>query len=82
MLSPEQAAQVVGQNLPDSPIQTHIRYQNLYVFHVQHPDVLEGDFDSFYSVDINTGKFDEFSVITDGDLGEIMSLFQEAKSKA
>lgn len=31
--------------------------------------------DPFYSVDIQTGEFRDFSIITDGDISEINNLF-------
>ena len=37
--------------------------------------------DPFYSVNINTGEFRDFSILTDGDIGEITNLFNSKSHK-
>lgn len=75
MLSFTQAIDVIKSNIPDGSIQSAIEYNGLYVFMVFDSDELEGQMDPFYSVDIQTGEFRDFSIITDGDISEINNLF-------
>lgn len=75
MLNLTQAIDVVKNNIPDGSVQSAIKYNGLYVFMVFNNDELEGQMDSFYSVDTNTGEFRDFSIITDGDISEIGKLF-------
>lgn len=80
MLSSEMATMIVQKNLSyDMAIQTFIEYKDLYIFQVFSPDPEEGEYDPFYSVHKETGKFQEFSLITDGDISEISNLFLEKK---
>lgn len=76
MLNFEEAKNVVKENIPKGKIQKAILYDNLYVFMVFMNDKFEGQMDPYYSVNINTGEFRDFSVITDGDIGEIMEMFE------
>lgn len=76
-----EAKKIVLENIPDGDIQGSIEYNNLYVFMVFTPDEEEGQFDPFYSVNKETGEFSDFSVITDGDTGEIFKRFAASKSK-
>ena len=78
MLDISEAKLIMEKQLPDSPIQSYILYKGLYVFRVRHPNPGEEDLDPFYSVDITTGAFAEFSIITDGDIREVTTLFQKA----
>lgn len=78
MLDISEATQIIAKELPNSPIQTHIVYNGLYVFRVRHPTPGEEDLDPFYSVNTQTGAFAEFSIITDGDMSTVISLFQKA----
>lgn len=81
MLSIDEATKVVKTNHPSGKIQSHVEYRNLYLFMVFNNRPGEEEFDPFFSVNKETGKFEDFSVITDGDISEIMTLFAEAKSK-
>ena len=76
MLSVKEAIKIAKRNIPQGEIQSGIIYNGLYVFMIFTDDELEGKMDPFYSVDIETGKFAEFSVITDGDIREIMRRFE------
>lgn len=78
MLDITEATRIVEKEIPDSPIQSHILYRDLYVFRVRHPHPGEEDLDPFYSVNTATGAFAEFSIITDGDIREVTTLFQKA----
>lgn len=75
MLSVSQAINIVKKYIPQGSIQSAIEYNGLYVFMVFDNDELEGQMDTFYSVDIQTGEFRDFSIITDGDISEINNLF-------
>lgn len=79
MLSVKQAVNTVKKNLPDGNIDSMIVYNGLYVFKVFDNDELEGQMDPFYSVNIETGEFRDFSILTDGNLTEIVKLFNESK---
>lgn len=76
MLNFEEAKKVVKENIPKGKIQKAILYDNLYVFMVFMNDEFEGQMDPYYSVNINTGEFRDFSIITDGEIGEIMEMFE------
>lgn len=78
MLSLNQAKKIVEKNLPKSDIQAAIQYKNEYIFRVFMSDDLEGQMDPFYSVDVRTGKFRDFSILTDGDISEITELFESS----
>lgn len=75
MLDINQAIDVVKSKIPDGFINSAIEYNGLYVFMIFSDDELEGQMDSFYSVDIQTGEFRDFSIITDGNISEINNLF-------
>lgn len=75
MLSVSQAINIVKKYIPQGSIQSAIEYNGLYVFMVFDNDELEGQMDTFYSVDIQTGEFRDFSIITDGDISKINNLF-------
>ena len=79
MLNPTAAANVIKRNIPNGKIQSYIDYKNLYVFQVFLDDPFESDMDPFYSVNKETGVFDEFSIFLDGDISEITQLFMKAK---
>lgn len=78
MLDISKAKEIMANELPNSPIQTYIVYNELFVFRVRHPNPGEEDLDPFYSVNMNTGDFAEFSIITDGDIRTVTALFQKA----
>ncbi len=79
MLSSKAATKIVLDNLPNGKIQANVVYEDLYIFQVFTDLPGEEEFDPFYSVDRKTGEFSDFSIITDGDTDEILSLFREAK---
>lgn len=79
MLSVKQAVNTVKKNLPDGNIDSMIVYNGLYVFKVFNDDELEGQMDPFYSVNMETGEFRDFSILTDGNITEIVKLFNESK---
>lgn len=77
MISLEQAKIIVKENLPTGNIQRQIEYRGLYLFQVFTTEPGEEEMDPFYSVDMKTGEFRDFSIITDGDIVEITDLFTE-----
>ena len=79
MLSNKQAELIVRKNLPNGKIATSIEYGDLYVFQVFIDDPQEGGYDPYYSVNSKTKEFRDFSIITDGDMEELMDLFMEAQ---
>ena len=52
-----------------------------YIFKVFIDNGFEKEMDPFYSVNINTGEFRDFSILTDGDIGEITNLFNSKSHK-
>lgn len=79
MLSVKQAVNTVKKNLPGGNVDSMIVYNGLYVFKVFDNDELEGQMDPFYSVNMETGEFRDFSILTDGNITEIVKLFNESK---
>lgn len=75
MLSSREAINIVNKAIPGGTIKAWVVYKNLFLFQVFTLNPYEEDQDPFYSVNMNTGEFLEFSVITDGDISEISSLF-------
>jgi hypothetical protein len=51
---------------PGSKFMRSASYGNLFIFHINGPDPLEGDLDPFFSVDKTTGKFSDFSIVDGG----------------
>lgn len=80
MLNVNQAKTIVKNNIPNGKIQAVVVYGDLYIFQVFTDDELEGQMDPFYSVDIKTGEFRDFSIITDGDINILTELFLQAKT--
>lgn len=76
MLSIHEATNIITQNLPNGRIQGVVSYNNLYLFQVFTDRPFEEEMDPFYSVDKDTGEFSDFSIIEDGDIDEITSLFE------
>ena len=76
MLSPTQAAAIIKENHPLGEIQSYVEYRNVYIFQVFNKRPFEEEMDPFFSVDKDTGVFAEFSILTDGDTKEILSLFE------
>jgi hypothetical protein len=51
---------------PGSKFIKSATHRNLFIFHINGPDPLEGDLDPFFSVDKTTGKFSDFSIAEGG----------------
>ena len=58
----EEARQIVLKGLPEgSHILGEMEYEGKYLFLAPNPDPLEGHLDPFFSVDVETGYFRDFS---------------------
>jgi hypothetical protein len=79
MLTEQEALQIVQKHFPQGNIQAYIQYRDVYLFQIFRADEYEEEDDPFYSVHMASGEFRDFSIITDGDTTEIVSLFAEAK---
>ena len=77
MLTEEDATIVAKRNHPEGKIQKVINYQGKWIFSIFNDDPLEGDMDSFYSVDQTTGDFSGFSIVGDANSSEIIGLFNK-----
>ncbi len=75
MLSIKDATAIVKKELPKCVPKCCVLYKNLYVFVVFTDDKIEGKMDPFYSVDCNTGKFEEFVFLS--HIPEIISLLEK-----
>lgn len=80
-VSLQKAINIVKKNIPNGKIDASIRYRDLYLFKVFIDNGFENEMDPFYSVNINTGEFRDFSILTDGDIGEITNLFNSKSHK-
>lgn len=81
MLSINDAKKIAKKNIPDGRIISFIVYNGLYVFKVFTDDEYEGQMDPFYSVNIETGEFRDFSILTDGDFDQLIDMFLKAEGK-
>lgn len=81
MLDVHDALSIVRKSIPDGKIQSYIQYEDLFIFQIFSDDQFEGEFDPFYSVNRSNGEFQDFSIITDGDIKKIDSLFQQARRR-
>lgn len=80
-VSLQKAINIIKKNIPNGKIDASIRYRDLYLFKVFIDNGFEKDMDPFYSVNINTGEFRDFSILTDGNTGEIINLFNSKSHK-
>ena len=80
-VSLQNAIDIVKKNIPNGKIDASIRYRDLYLFKVFIDNGFEKEMDPFYSVNINTGEFRDFSILTDGNTGEIINLFNSKSHK-
>jgi hypothetical protein len=74
MLDKNQAQTMLEYAVPDSPPQVWTKYNDLYLFRVEFPMSGEEIWDTFFSVDSNTGEVKDFSVLKDADISEIAAL--------
>jgi hypothetical protein len=78
MLDINEATKIIKSNLPGEKINSYVEYKNLYLFQVFMQKPFEENMDPFFSVNRDTGEFRDFSIITDGNITEIVSLFKKA----
>lgn len=79
MLSEKEALKKLKQFDPFLDPQRIIVYNGMYlILALRRNDPLEGDMDPYYSVDMNTGAIQDFSIFKDGKANEIVSLFVKA----
>lgn len=73
------AEKIVKVYVPGATIEQCVVYKSNFLIRVSHASEAEKDFDPFYLVNSQTGKVEEFSimtdVMTDGDLDEIAEAF-------
>lgn len=74
MFSQAEAKISLEKFYPEATVKSWTQYRDIYLFQVEHPSVEEKDYDPFFSVDPFTEEIRDFSVITDGDISEIMKL--------
>jgi hypothetical protein len=74
----QEAAGIIYQNLPDGNINAGIRWEDQWIFVVYTSDADEGELDPFYSVDVATGAFSGFSIVGDQDTAGIIGAFSKA----
>ena len=79
MLSVNQAVSTVKKNLPGCTIEKVVIYKNFYLFKVNTNDDEAGYNDPFYTVDVKTGEFDDFSLLRSDDFDVIVNLLSSAK---
>lgn len=77
MLSFDEALKVIKRELPNGRIQKATSYRDLYLFIVFNDLPGEQEMDPFFSVNKTTGAFSDFSVLTDGNIDEIFTLFEK-----
>lgn len=59
-----------------------IEYNGLYIVQaIDTSDVEEGDSDPFFSINPETSEVRDFSIFTDGNIGEVLKLFRGLKGK-
>lgn len=80
-LSLNEATAIIKREIPIGEIQAVVEYKGLYLFQVFTDRALEEDMDPFYSVNMETGEFRDFSVFDDGNINEITALFLEVKKQ-
>ena len=78
-ISKEEAYDIVKKDVPFGKIQACVEYNGLYLFQVFDSRPGEEEMDPFYSVNKDTRELKEFSLFTDGDMTQVVSLFKQAK---
>lgn len=73
-----EARRILAKKLPDRTIVSAIEYNDEYLFIAHGPDVLEGQFDPFFSVNKGTGHFQDFSPQDYPDPLDVISKLQGA----
>ena len=76
MLNVEQAKRIAEESIPSSwKITKVVNYREVYLFSIEHNTPHEEGLDQLFSVNKLSGEFRDFSILTDGDISEIVQLF-------
>lgn len=78
-LNATQAKTLVGLSYPEARIVDCFEYKDLFLVRIQHPSEEEADYDPFFSVNVNTGEVNEFSVIANGDPSGLAEAFEKGR---
>lgn len=79
MLSEQEALDRFKREMPFRNPQKIIVYRSLYlILAPQNDDDLEGSYDPYFSVDMNTGAIRDYSIYQDGNAREIDESFVKA----
>lgn len=81
MYSQVDAHKIAMDHIPNGKVQAVIEYNDRYILQIFTDDPEEGQMDPFYSIDPITGEFRDFSVLTDGDMGDIFDLIAQSKAR-
>jgi hypothetical protein len=80
MLNVLEATKIINEALPTREIGKPIDYRGLYIFlAIDNHLPIEGDMDPYFSVNKETGELRDYSIIADGDISEIVALFEKEK---
>ena len=77
LLDIKKALAKIDEVFPEGKIQSYIEYKNLFVFVIYSSSPGEEKYDPFYSFNRETGEFRDFSIFTDGNTEEILTLFKD-----
>lgn len=80
MLDATQAQACLADAFPELQVEDWILYKDVYLFRTSLPNSDEGDYDPFFSVDTVSGWVEDFSIMHDGDISEIMKAFSESQN--
>lgn len=81
MLSKPEAIDIAKKHYPSGKVNLVVEYRGLYLLQIFGDLGEESGMDPFFSVDKETGEFEDFSILHDGDISEISDLFlKEMKS--
>lgn len=78
MLSEQEAIKALKKLNSDRKPEKIIVFNDLYIILAPGSDLVEGNFDPFYSVNMETGIAREYSIFQDGKAKEILVLFEKA----
>lgn len=78
MLSEREAIGKLKMLMPDRTPLKIITWNDLYLIQAPSSDPIEGEWDPYFSVDMNTGETRDYSIYQDGKAREIASLFEKA----
>lgn len=77
MYSIAEATEILKKAYPTRTIDPPVVYNGAYLFKaIDESDELEGFIDPFFTVNRDSGELSEFSILTDGDMGEIAALYE------